>query len=61
MNGLTDLAARLPWSRRVLLLTALLAIVAGAAFAAFTAASANGSQPVLEREGEQKLTAAPGE
>ena len=45
----------------MLLLTALLAIVAGAAFAAFTAASANGSQPVLEREGEQKLTAAPGE
>jgi hypothetical protein len=61
MNGLTDFAAGLPWSRRVSLLAALVALMAGVAHGALAAGSANGSQQVLEPQAEQKLTAASGE
>jgi hypothetical protein len=61
MNGLTDLAAGLPWSRRVSLLAALLALMAGVAYGAIGAHGASGSQTVLEKEAEARLTAAPGE
>jgi hypothetical protein len=61
MNGLTDLAAGLPWSRRVTLIAALLALIACLGYGAVSVRDANASQTVLEEEGEQKLTAAPGE